>query len=151
MVACGVHATLEPAAVWPHNGAAMRPEYARPYGATNISLASMQPRRSAEFYAAVLDEYDVDHDQEFVQIQAPGMEDLTIFQGTETAIGRLGALAHFGFRSRSPEKVNAAAAAVKANGGEIVEQGALVDGEPYLFARDLDGYLFEIWYEPPEA
>jgi len=24
-----------------------------------------------------------------------------------------------------------------------------VPGEPYLFARDLDGYLFEIWYELP--
>jgi catechol 2,3-dioxygenase-like lactoylglutathione lyase family enzyme len=127
--------------------AAMATDYIRPYGSTNISLSSTQPRRSAEFYAAVLDEYAVDHDNDFVQIQAPGAEDVTIFQGTEKSIGRLGALAHFGFRSRSPEHVNAAAAAVKANGGEIVEQGALVDGEPYLFARDLDGYLFEIWYE----
>ena len=33
-------------------------------------------------------------------------------------------------------------------GGDI-EQGEFVPGEPYLFARDLDGYMVEIWYELP--
>jgi catechol 2,3-dioxygenase-like lactoylglutathione lyase family enzyme len=123
-------------------------EYIRPYGSTHVSLSSANPRRSAEFYAAVLEEYAVDCDGDFVQIHSPGAEDVTIFQGTTRSIGRLSALAHFGFRSSSPRQVSAAAAAVKAAGGEVVEEGELVAGEPYLFARDLDGYLFEIWYEP---
>ena len=127
----------------------MPSEYVRPYGATNVSLSSANPRRSAEFYAAVLEEYAVEHDNGFVQIQKPGSDDVTIFQGTAHSIGRLSALAHFGFRQSSPQRVAAAATAVKAAGGEVVEQGELVAGEPYLFARDLDGYLFEIWYETP--
>lgn len=146
-IPCCVSATLEPAGAERHNVAAMPSEYIRPYGATNVSLASTQPRRSAEFYAAVLDDHVVDHDGHFVQIHTPGADDMTIFEGSQRTIGRLGALAHFGFRFTSPEHVGAAAAAVKAAGGEVIEQGALVDGEPYLFARDLDGYLFEIWYE----
>ena len=32
-----------------------------------------------------------------------------------------------------------------------MEKGEFCPGEPYLFARDRDGYLFEIWYEIPTA
>ena len=38
---------------------------------------------------------------------------------------------------------------MKKAGGAIVERGAFVPGEPYLFARDPDGYIVEIWYEIP--
>jgi hypothetical protein len=31
----------------------------------------------------------------------------------------------------------------------VTEQGEFVPGEPYLFARDPDGYLFEVWFELP--
>ena len=41
----------------------------------------------------------------------------------------------------------AGAKAVVDAGGTIEDQGEFVPGEPYLFARDLDGYLFEIWFE----
>lgn len=125
----------------------MSPEYVRPYGSTHVSLSSANPCRSAEFYAAVLDTHAVDHDGDFVQIRTPGARDIIIFEGAQRSISRLAAFAHFGFRSDAPEQVVAAARAVEAAGGEVVEQGELVAGEPYLFARDPDGYLFEIWYE----
>src|SRR3954467_4399536 len=113
----------------------MSSAYIRPYGSTNVSLSSAQPRRSAEFYSRVLDAHIVDHDGDFVQIHTPGAEDVTIFEGTAKNIGRLSALAHFGFKFASPDPVGAAAALVKASGGEVIEQGELVEGEPYLFAR----------------
>jgi catechol 2,3-dioxygenase-like lactoylglutathione lyase family enzyme len=125
----------------------MSPEYVRPYGSTNVSLSSANPRRSARFYAAILDSHVVDHDGDFVQIQTPGARDLIIFEGAQKSISRLAAYAHFGFRFESAARVIAAADAVEDAGGEVVEQGELVAGEPYLFARDPDGYLFEIWYE----
>src|ERR1044072_9492054 len=106
----------------------MPSEYIRPYGTTNVSLSSANPRRSAEFYAAVLDEHAVACDGDFVQIRTPGAADVTIFQGTAKSIGRLSALAHFGFRSSSPQRVSAAAVAVKAAGGEVIEVGELVAG-----------------------
>ena len=31
----------------------------------------------------------------------------------------------------------------------MLSQGEFVPGEPYLFATDLDGYEFEIWFELP--
>ena len=60
-------------------------------------------------------------------------------------------MAHFGFRLTSPDGIDLAAARVKAAGGTITEQGAFVAGEPYLFGRDPDGYLFEVWYELPTS
>ena len=39
--------------------------------------------------------------------------------------------------------------AVEAAGGRVLSQGEFVPGEPYLFATDLDGYEFEIWFELP--
>ena len=58
-------------------------------------------------------------------------------------------VAHFGFRLTDPADIDRAAAAVRKAGGTVVEQGEFVPGEPYLFARDLDGYMVEIWYELP--
>ena len=122
-------------------------DYIRPYGLTNVSLASRNPRRSAEFYAAVLPADSVDHDEDFVQLKTPGSTELTVFEHARTAPGRLGGAAHFGFRVASPADVATAVTAVRTAGGEVVEQGELVDGQPYLFARDPDGYMFELWYE----
>jgi len=39
--------------------------------------------------------------------------------------------------------------AVEGAGGTVVEQGEFCPGEPYVFARDRDGYLIEIWFELP--
>lgn len=122
-------------------------DYIRPYGLTNVSLASANPRRSAEFYAAVLPPETVDHDEEYVQLRTRGSGELTVFEHARTAPGRLGGAAHFGFRLASPAEVATAVDAVKAAGGEVVEQGELVDGQPYVFARDPDGYMFELWFE----
>ena len=36
-----------------------------------------------------------------------------------------------------------------AAGGAVTETGDFCPGEPYLFARDPDGYTIEIWFELP--
>ena len=43
--------------------------------------------------------------------------------------------------------IDAAARAIEAAGGKIVERGEFVPGEPYVFAKDPDGYTIEVWYE----
>jgi catechol 2,3-dioxygenase-like lactoylglutathione lyase family enzyme len=58
-------------------------------------------------------------------------------------------IAHFGFRLIKPEDIEAAAKAVKKAGGKILDKGEFVPGEPYLFFKDPDGYVVEIWYELP--
>ena len=39
--------------------------------------------------------------------------------------------------------------AVVAAGGSVESEGEFVPGEPYLFARDPDGYTVESWFELP--
>jgi catechol 2,3-dioxygenase-like lactoylglutathione lyase family enzyme len=127
----------------------MPPLYVRSYGLTHIALSAADPKRSAAFYSAVLRSRTVHHDAGFVRIETPGARDVTMFEHSFKGIGRLGGMAHFGFQLQSPDEIVAAIDAVKAAGGEVVDHGELVPGEPYLFARDLDGYMFEIWYELP--
>jgi catechol 2,3-dioxygenase-like lactoylglutathione lyase family enzyme len=126
-------------------------EYVRTYGLTHVALSCTDPKRSAAFYAKVLGSRTVYHDADFVQIETPGARDVIVFERGNGSIGRLGGMAHFGFRLQSPDDIGLAARAVHDAGGEIVEQGEFMEGEPYLFARDLDGYLFEIWYELPST
>jgi catechol 2,3-dioxygenase-like lactoylglutathione lyase family enzyme len=32
-------------------------------------------------------------------------------------------------------------------GSEIIDKGEFVPGSPYIFFRDPDGYIIEVWYE----
>ena len=126
----------------------MSTRYVRNYGHTDIALATKNPRRSAEFYAGFLDSHTVHDFADFVQIERPGARGITFFEPAAKDVGRLGKTAHFGFRLGKADDVATAAEAVMRAGGEIIEQGELSPGEPYLFAKDPDGYLFEVWYEP---
>ena len=54
-----------------------------------------------------------------------------------------------GTRLRSASGMAGAAEAVVAAGGSVESKGDFVPGEPYLFARDPDGYTVEIWFELP--
>ena len=55
---------------------------------------------------------------------------------------------HFGFRLKRPEDIDAAVAALREAGASIDSIGEFVPGEPYVFARDPDGYALEVWFEP---
>ena len=56
---------------------------------------------------------------------------------------------HFGFRLKRAADIEKAIAAVRDPGGTVTDRGEFVPGEPDLFAKDPDGYTFEIWYELP--
>jgi catechol 2,3-dioxygenase-like lactoylglutathione lyase family enzyme len=86
---------------------------------------------------------------DFLQAQTPGARDVLVFERQERASQGTGSVAHFGFRLTDPKDIDSAAAAVIDAGGAIEDQGEFVPGEPYLFVRDRDGYLVEIWYEQP--
>ena len=121
----------------------------RTYGLTHVALASRDPKRAAAFYAAVFGCEAVYESDDFVQLQTPGARDVLVFERAPENAGWPGGVAHIGYRLQSPGDIEAAASAVKAAGGTVEEQGEFCPGEPYLFARDLDGYLVEIWFELP--
>jgi hypothetical protein len=54
---------------------------------------------------------------------------------------------HYGFRLLEPASPEEIALAVTQAGGSIEDKGEFVLGEPYVFARDPDGYLIEVFFE----
>lgn len=121
------------------------------YGLTHIALGVKDPPRAFEFYRAVFGMVAVYRHRNFIQAQTPGARDVLVLERSKRRTGASGTIAHFGFRLTDPADINRAAAAVEKAGGAVIEQGEFVPGEPYLFARDLDGYTLEIWYEIPTS
>lgn len=121
------------------------------YGLTHLALAVKDPTRALRFYQTVLGVVAVCESDDFIQAQTPGSRDVLVFERRPEAAGRIGGIAHFGFRLRQPEDLLRAVASVRSAGGVIKDQGEFVPGEPYLFFEDPDGYEVEIWYEAPTA
>jgi catechol 2,3-dioxygenase-like lactoylglutathione lyase family enzyme len=118
-------------------------------GLTHVALAVRDPQRSLEFYRALLGVVPVYQQDDFVQAQTPGSWDVLVFERKPDVAGKVGGIAHFGFRLQRAADFERAKAAVRAAGGTIRESGAFVPGEPYLFCTDPDGYEVEIWFERP--
>ena len=118
------------------------------YGLTHIALGVADPARSFDFYRDVFGMVAVYRQPDFIQAQTPGSRDVLVFEKSQRT-GESGGIAHFGFRLTDPADIGRAEAAVRNAGGTVVERGEFVPGEPYLYARDLDGYMIEIWYEVP--
>ena len=119
------------------------------HGLTHIALAVRDPARTARFYRSLLGARVIYRNPEFVQLQTPGSFDVLVFERDRRQAGRRGGVAHFGFRLKRPDDIGRAARAVRQAGGVVTEQGEFVPGEPYLFARDPDGYTIELWFELP--
>ena len=119
------------------------------FGLTHIALAVADVERAFRFYEAVFGMVAVYRGDGFVQAQTPGTRDVLVFEKKPAEAGRPGGVIHFGFRLRSADDIDAAAAAITAAGGVIKEKGEFVPGEPYIFLADPDGYEVEVWYELP--
>jgi catechol 2,3-dioxygenase-like lactoylglutathione lyase family enzyme len=119
------------------------------YGLTHLALGVKDVDRAFEFYELVFGMVAVFRSEEFLQAQTPGARDVLVFERSTKKSGATGSVEHFGFRLKNPEDIADAVRAVESAGGTIVERGEFVPGEPYLFARDRDGYLIEVWYELP--
>ena len=119
------------------------------FGLTHLALGVTDVERSFGFYEEVFGMVAVYRSEEFLQAQTPGARDVLVFEKSKSHRGASGGIAHFGFRLTSAGDIAAAASAVERAGGTVVEQGEFCPGEPYVFARDRDGYLIEIWYEIP--
>jgi len=119
------------------------------YGLTHIALAVRNAEQSSRFYRDVFGAVEVFRGAGFIQMQTPGSRDVIVLDENAPAPGQAGGIIHFGFRLVDPNDINAAARAVEHAGGTILRQGEFCPGEPYLFAKDPDGYEIEIWFEIP--
>ncbi len=119
------------------------------HGLTHLALAVRDPERSLRFYQQLLGVVEVFREPGFIQAQTPGSRDVLVFEKNASAAGKTGGVAHFGFRLLDPADIEVAAREVVQAGGKVLSQGEFCPGEPYLFARDPDGYEIEIWFELP--
>jgi catechol 2,3-dioxygenase-like lactoylglutathione lyase family enzyme len=120
------------------------------YGLTHIVLAVRDAERAAAFYRAVFGAIEVWRGEGRIDVQTPGCKDIIVFDESELRAGEMGGIAHIGFRLLNRNDIDQAAHEVTAAGGSILSRGEFVPGEPYLFARDVDGYELEIWFELEE-
>jgi catechol 2,3-dioxygenase-like lactoylglutathione lyase family enzyme len=123
----------------------------RTYGLTHLALGVANVKRAFEFYEAVFGMVPVFRGEGFLQAQTPGARDVLVFERAERKAGQTGGIAHFGFRLTAAADIEGVAADIVRAGGTLVEEGEFCPGEPFVFARDRDGYLIEVWYELPTS
>lgn len=119
------------------------------YGLTHIALSVRDAERSLRFYEQLFGVAATYRDQGFIQAQTPGSRDVIVFQENAAAAGKPGGVEHFGFRLTDAADIDAAELEVERAGGTDIERGEFCPGEPYVFAKDPDGYQIEIWFELP--
>lgn len=121
----------------------------RTFGLTHIALAVRDLERSAAFYEQALGARVLYRSSDKIELCTAGSLDvLSLELSNSNAIGETGGVGHFGFRLAGPEDIVGAANVIESAGGTVLRQGEFAPGEPFLFARDPDGYEIEFWYEP---
>jgi len=118
------------------------------YGLTHLAVTVADLGRTKAFYCAVFDMEVMYDDPGFLQLTTPGCHDILVFEpGPAKKAGAVGGIAHFGFRLRAAGEISAMRAKILKAGGVIQDEGEFVPGSPYIFFKDPDGYLVEVWFE----
>ena len=117
------------------------------HGLTHISLAVKDPDRSLKFYRQVFGVKEYYRDDESIQVLGPGPHDVIAFERDARGAGKVGGIAHFGFRLTTPKDIDKAVKEVERAGGKILRRGEFAPGLPFVYVADPDGYEIEIWFE----
>ena len=84
----------------------------------------------------------------FLQLTTPACNDILVFEEKEDeSPGSPGGIKHFGFRLKDPNDIDEIAARVVPAGGLVIDKGEFVPGSPFIFCKDPDGYIVEVWFE----
>jgi catechol-2,3-dioxygenase len=118
------------------------------HGLTHIALKVKDIDRTLQFYQHVFNVHIMHRKANFAQVTTPGTNDIIVFERSKSSqIGKTGGIAHFGFRLKNADDIQEMTTRVIEAGGFIKEKGEFIQGEPYLFLIDPDGYEIEVWYE----
>ena len=124
----------------------------RTYGLTHIGLTVRDIDRTIAFYTQVLGARVLYSTGAAAELNTPGCHDIiTINTGRTSKVRAMGAVTHVGFRLVDPADIDGAVDAIEAAGGTVTERGEFEPGAPYVFARDPDGHVIEIWYETGDS
>jgi len=120
------------------------------YGLTHVAVAVKDVERTMKFYTCIFGMEVMYHEKKMIQLTTPGNHDILVFEEkSESAnlIGQSGGVAHIGFRLKRAEDIGEIYSKVVEAGAEIIDRGEFVPGSPYIFFKDPDGYILEVWYE----
>ena len=118
------------------------------YGLTHLTIAVVNIKRTKLFYQHIFGMEVMYEEGGFLQLTTPGSNDILVFEVKDNAEnGHTGGIAHFGFRLKDPKDIDKVTSKVKSAGAEITGSGEFVPGSPYIYFKDPDGYVIEVWYE----
>jgi predicted enzyme related to lactoylglutathione lyase len=118
------------------------------YGLTHLAISVQDVSRTKKFYHDIFGMETMYDQQGFIQMTTPGCHDILVFEENKnSAQGKTGGIAHFGFRLKEAKDIDEMIKKVISAGGQIIDKGEFVEGSPYVFFKDPDGYEVEIWYE----
>lgn len=123
-------------------------KHSHTYGLTHLAIAVADVNRTLQFYSYVFGMKEMYHEEKMLQLTTPGNHDILVFEERDhNLIGTSGGIAHFGFRAKQPSDVHEIRKKLLEVKAEIVDEGEFVPGSPYIFFKDPDGYVLEVWYE----
>ena len=121
---------------------------AHTYGLTHLAIAVKDIERTLKFYQYIFGMDVMYHEAKMIQLTTPGQHDILVFEERdEDVVGHTGGIAHFGFRLKQPESISVIRNKISDFGAEVIDEGEFVPGSPYVFFKDPDGYIIEVWFE----
>lgn len=121
------------------------------YGLSHLQIAVSDLERSARFYRELFGMKEVRRFENCVMLQTPGTNEIFTINASadhSRPPGKMGGIAHFGFRLKEPMENGKVLEVVTRLGGKAVEQGGNKEkGRLFAFATDPDGYEIELFWE----
>src|SRR5438046_830432 len=121
------------------------------FGLSHIQITVSDLDRSSRFYKELFGMAEVRRFDNSVMVQTPGTHEIITINASPDEIqnvGKMGGIAHFGFRLREPMEMSKVLEDITRLGGKAVSQGGSKEkGRLYAFGTDPDGYDIEIFWE----
>ena len=117
------------------------------YGLTHISLAVRDLEKTLQFYSQVFGVKEYFRDEKSIQVIGPQGHGVIAFEYNPSKAGERAGIDHFGFRLLRKTDIDKAVEEVETAGGTIVKRGEFAPECPYVYIKDPNGYVIEIWYE----
>ncbi len=117
------------------------------FGLTHLAIAVNNLETTLKFYREVFEMQVMYHENKMLQLTTPGCHDILVFEEKKDNPERQSGIDHFGFRLREPSGIMEMRERVIEAGGIIENEGEFVPGSPFIYFRDPDGYLIEVWFE----
>lgn len=121
------------------------------FGLSHLQITVSDLNRSVRFYKELFGMREVRRFDSCAMIQTPGTHEIFTINASsddQEHRGKMGGIAHFGFRLREPMEMNKILEHIVQLGGKAGSQGGSKEkGRLYAFGTDPDGYEVEVFWE----